>query len=52
MLKTLSQALKEKGYNSKVLPLNEKGLNPVAFEGFSSRDEAVKSLRVYTKKRK
>ena len=30
--------------------LNEKGLNPVAFEGFSSRDEAVKSLRSIQKK--
>ena len=46
----LVASLKEKGYNSKVLPLNEKGLNPVAFEGFSSRDEAVKSLRSIQKK--
>jgi len=42
--------LKEKGYDSKVLPLNEKGLNPVAFEGFSNRVEAVKGLRSIQKK--
>ncbi|MDB9976302.1 SPOR domain-containing protein [Flavobacteriaceae bacterium] len=46
----LVATLKEKGYNSKVLPLNEKGLNPVAFEGFSNRVEAVKGLRSIQKK--
>ena len=46
----LVATLKEKGYDSKVLPLNEKGLNPVAFEGFSNRVEAVKGLRSIQKK--
>ena len=46
----LVATLKEKGYYSKVLPLNEKGLNPVAFEGFSNRVEAVKGLRSIQKK--
>ena len=46
----LVSSLKEKGYNSKVLPLNEKGLNPVAFEGYFNRNEAVKSLRSIQKK--
>jgi len=46
----LVATLKEKGYGSKVLPLNEKGLNPVAFEGFSNRVEAVKGLRSIQKK--
>lgn len=46
----LVATLKEKGYDSKVLPLNEKGLNPVAFEGFSNRVEAVKGLRFIQKK--
>ena len=46
----LVATLKEKGYDSKVLPLNEKGLSPVAFEGFSNRVEAVKGLRSIQKK--
>ena len=46
----LVATLKEKGYDSKVLPLNEKGLNPVAFEGFSNIVEAVKGLRSIQKK--
>ena len=41
----LVSSLKKKGYDSKILPLNEKGLTPVAFEGFSQRKKAVKSLR-------
>ena len=43
--KNLVSSLKKKGYDSKILPLNEKGLTPVAFEGFSQRKKAVKSLR-------
>jgi len=41
----LVSALKEKGYDSRILPLNEKGLTPVAFDGFSDRNDAVTSLR-------
>jgi len=41
----LVSSLKMKGYNSRILPLNEKGLTPVAFEGFSQRKAAVTSLR-------
>ena len=29
----------------RILPLNDKGLTPVAFDGFSDRNDAVKSLR-------
>ena len=41
----LVSSLKMKGYDSRILPLNEKGLTPVAFEGFSQRKAAVTSLR-------
>ena len=41
----LVSSLKTKGYDSRILPLNEKGLTPVAFEGFSQRKAAVTSLR-------
>ncbi|MDC6480443.1 SPOR domain-containing protein, partial [Flavobacteriaceae bacterium] len=41
----LVSSLKMKGYDSRILPLNEKGLSPVAFEGFSQRKAAVTSLR-------
>ena len=41
----LVSSLKMKGYDSRILPLNEKGLRPVAFEGFSQRKAAVTSLR-------
>jgi len=41
----LVSSLKKKGYDSRILPLNEKGLTPVAFDGFSDRNDAVKSLR-------
>ena len=41
----LASSLKMKGYDSRILPLNEKGLTPVAFEGFSQRKAAVTSLR-------
>jgi cell division protein FtsN len=41
----LVSALKQKGYDSRILPLNEKGLTPVAFDGFSDRNDAVTSLR-------
>lgn len=41
----LVSALKEKGYDSRILPLNEKGLTPVAFDGFSDRNDAVTRLR-------
>ena len=42
--------LKKKGYDSKILPLNEKGLSPVAFSGYSDRTEAVFNLRLVQKK--
>ena len=42
--------LKKKGYDSKILPLNEKGLSPVAFSGYSDRTEAVVNLRLVQKK--
>ncbi|KRO90167.1 MAG: SPOR domain-containing protein [Bacteroidetes bacterium] len=42
--------LKKKGYDSKILPLNEKGLSPVAFSGYSNRTEAVINLRLVQKK--
>jgi hypothetical protein len=41
----LVSSLKMKGYDSRILPLNEKGLTPVAFEGFSQRKAAITSLR-------
>ena len=41
----LVSSLRTKGYDSRILPLNEKGLTPVAFEGFSQRKAAVTSLR-------
>ena len=41
----LVSSLKTKGYDSRILPLNDKGLTPVAFEGFSQRKAAVTSLR-------
>lgn len=41
----LVSSLKTKGYDSRILPLNEKGLTPVAFEGFSQRKAAITSLR-------
>jgi hypothetical protein len=41
----LVSSLKKKGYDSRILPLNEKGLTPVAFDGFSDRNDALKSLR-------
>ena len=41
----LVSSLKMKGYDSRILPLNEKGLTPVAFEGFYQRKAAVTSLR-------
>ena len=43
--KNLVSSLKTKGYDSRILPLNEKGLTPVAFEGFSQRKAAITSLR-------
>lgn len=43
--KNLVSSLKNKGYDSRILPLNDKGLTPVAFDGFSDRNDAVKSLR-------
>ena len=43
-------SLKNKGYDSKILPLNDKGLSPVAFSGYSNRDEAVVNLRLVQKK--
>ena len=43
---TLVNTLRKKGYDSRILPLNDKGLTPVAFEGFSDRNEAVKNLRL------
>jgi len=42
--------LKNKGYDSKILPLNEKGLSPVAFSGYYDRTEAVFNLRLVQKK--
>lgn len=42
--------LKKKGYDSKILPLNEKGLSPVAFSSYSNRTEAVVNLRLVQKK--
>jgi len=48
--KKLALNLKEKGYDSKILPLNEKGLNPVSFSGYSDRNEAVVNLRLIQKK--
>ena len=42
--------LKKKGYDSKILPLNEKGLSPVAFSGYSDRTEAVFNLRLVQEK--
>ena len=38
--------LKEKGYDASRLELNEKGLNPVAFNSFVNREDAVSELRV------
>ena len=43
-------SLKNKGYDSKILSLNEKGLSPVAFSGYSDRTEAVVNLRLVQKK--
>ena len=42
--------LKQKGYNATILSLNEKGLNPVAFTSFISRNDAVSELRLIQKK--
>tara|TARA_B100000929_G_scaffold140156_1_gene110942 strand:- start:257 stop:1174 length:918 start_codon:yes stop_codon:yes gene_type:complete len=42
--------LKRKGYDASILPLNEKGLNPVAFTSFSKRNDAVTELRIIQKK--
>ena len=42
--------LKQKGYNAAILSLNEKGLNPVAFTSFISRNDAVSELRLIQKK--
>ena len=42
--------LKQKGYNASILSLNEKGLNPVAFTSFISRNDAVSELRLIQKK--
>ena len=43
--KNLVSSLKSKGYKSRILPLNDKGLIPVAFDGFLNRNEAIISLR-------
>ena len=48
--KNLVLSLKKKGYDSKILPLNDKGLSPVAFSGYSDRNEAVVNLRLVQKK--
>ena len=48
--KNLVLNLKKKGYDSKILPLNDKGLSPVAFSGYSDRNEAVVNLRLVQKK--
>jgi cell division protein FtsN len=37
--------LRSKGYDSSRLDLNEKGLNPVAFNSFVNRNDAVTELR-------
>ena len=37
--------LRSKGYDSSRLGLNEKGLNPVAFNSFVNRNDAVTELR-------
>ena len=48
--KNLVLSLKKKGYDSKILPLNDKGLSPVAFSGYYDRNEAVVNLRLVQKK--
>lgn len=48
--KNLVLNLKNKGYDASRLSLNQKGLNPVAFNSFSNRNDAVTELRIIQQK--
>ncbi len=45
----LFDLLLSKGYNPTKLPLNDKGLNPISFDNFSNRKDAVIALRKFQK---